>query len=186
MDFLKVVTGFVEDAVDFGGDLFDFGGTDVLDLPDELQYTQGMSGSSFSGFGEVIDYAGGFLSSDLGKLVKKGAGMYLDSQKEDTKYKAIKNPRFERPDLIRGRNQQTTPSRAQPRNPVGLNNAAVRGAMQRMASRPANFSPQLQRIVEANMTARQGRRTIGLGTTSLARVTPAAAASVRKLAKETT
>ena len=178
MDFFKVVTGFVEDAVDFGGDfLF---GEEIIDPQDGMISTEG---GLIPG---IVDFGSSFLSSDIGSLVKKGAGMYLDSKKADAKYKSIQNPRFKRPELMRGRNQQTTPSRAQPRNPVGLNNAAVRGAMQRMASRPANFSPQLQRIVEANMTARQGRRTLGLGTTSLARVTPATAASVRKLAKETT
>jgi hypothetical protein len=92
---------------------------------------------------------------------------------------------MKRPRLIRGSNQPTTAARAQPRNPIGLNNPAVRSAVQRMQTRN-NFSPQLQRIVEANMTARQGRRTIGVGSTQLARVTPIKAASVRKVAKETT
>ena len=176
MDFLKVVGGFVEDAVDFvvGVEQFD-------DDDSSIGYSGGVMGFLDSAFDRSTK--GSTLLSTGASLLKTGAGMYLKSQREDAKYKAIKNPTFRRPDLIRGRNQESTPSRSQPRNPVGLNNPAVRGALQRMGSR-SNFSPQLQRIVEANMTARQGRRTIGLGTTQLARVTPAPAARVRKVAKE--
>ena len=126
-----------------------------------------------------------FLGSDVGSLVKKGANMYLDANKRNNNPTLQSKARMERPRLIRGSNQPTTAARTQPRNPIGLNNPAVRSAVQRMQTRN-NFSPQLQRIVEANMTARQGRRTIGVGSTQLARVTPVAAASVRKVAKETT
>lgn len=171
MGLWNTVTSFVEDAVDFGSDLF--GGSDILDLPDELQYTQGMSGSSF--IGSVVDYGSSFLSGDLGSLIKTGAGMYLKSQEKPT----FTNPQFQRPDIIRGRMQPSQVTPSQVRNPVGLNNAQVQSALRRMSQR-TNTSPQLQRIVDANMTARQGRRTIGLGSTSMPRVAPAAPAAVRK------
>ncbi len=171
MGLWNTVTSFVEDAVDFGSDFF--GGSDILDLPDELQYTQGMSGSSF--IGSVVDYGSSFLGGDLGSLIKTGASMYLKSQEKPT----FTNPQFQRPDIIRGRMQPSQVTPSQVRNPVGLNNAQVQSAMRRMSQR-TNTSPQLQRIVDANMTARQGRRTIGLGSTGMPRVAPVAPAAVRK------
>tara|TARA_R100000388_G_scaffold91159_1_gene73037 strand:- start:304 stop:858 length:555 start_codon:yes stop_codon:yes gene_type:complete len=181
--FWDTVTDYAKDAIDIGADFFL--GDEVLDPGGNL--TGDREGGLFS---DIYDFGRGvynigesFLGSDVGSLVKKGANMYLDSQREPTLRRDTR--KMERPRLIRGSNQPTTAARTQPRNPIGLNNPAVRSAVQRMQTRN-NFSPQLQRIVEANMTARQGRRTIGVGSTQLARVTPVAAASVRKVAKETT
>jgi len=175
-NFWDTVTDYAKDAVDFGAD-FLLGEKDY----ESGDFTGDRTGGLFSDiydFGKgAYDMANSFLGSDVGTLVKKGANMYLDSRKTDDP--VFKNPRMQRPKLIRGTNQSTTASRTQPRNPVGLNNPAVRSAVQRMQSRN-NFSPQLQRIVETNMTARQGRRTIGVGSSQLARVSPAPAAAVRK------
>jgi hypothetical protein len=182
--FWDTVTDYASDAIDIGADFFL--GDEVLDPGGNL--TGDREGGLFS---DIYDFGRGvynigesFLGSDVGSLVKKGANMYLDANRREDPTLQSK-ARMERPRLIRGSNQPTTAARTQPRNPIGLNNPAVRSAVQRMQTRN-NFSPQLQRIVEANMTARQGRRTIGVGSTQLARVTPIKAASVRKVAKETT
>jgi len=175
-NFWDTVTDYAKDAMDFGSEfLF---GEEIIDPVDSMISREGGLFSDIYDFGKgAYDMANSFLGSDVGSLVKTGANMYLDSRKTDDP--VFKNTRMQRPKLIRGTNQSTTASRTQPRNPVGLNNPAVRSAVQRMQSRN-NFSPQLQRIVEANMTARQGRRTIGVGSSQLPRVRPTSAAAVRK------
>lgn len=182
--FWDTVTDYAKDAIDIGADFFL--GEEIIDPTDGMIDREGGLFSDIYDFGKgVYDMGESFLGSDVGSLVKKGANMYLDANKRNNNPTLQSKARMERPRLIRGSNQPTTAARTQPRNPIGLNNPAVRSAVQRMQTRN-NFSPQLQRIVEANMTARQGRRTIGVGSTQLARVTPVAAASVRKVAKETT
>ena len=106
------------------------------------------------------------------------AGRVIPTAEE---FKQVKDmyPQFQRPDIIRGKMQPSQVTPSQVRNPIGLNNAQVQSAMRRMSQR-TNVNPQLQRIVDANMTTRQGRRTIGLGSSSMPRVTPAAPAAVRK------
>ena len=66
---------------------------------------------------------------------------------------------------------------------IGVNNPDIRAAMQRLSQR-TNVNPQMQSISQQYMTKRQGAKTMGLESTSLARVRTAPAASVRTESKQ--
>lgn len=163
MSLWKTVTGFVEDAVDIGAD-FLLG----ADIGSPHGTTRG---------GGFLDDAMSFGSKLFGSdIVKTGAQMFIDSQGKPT----FQAPTIEAPKIARSASTVSVAGLASLRNPVGVSNPQVQTAMRRMSQR-TNINPQLQRIVDANMTTRQGRRTIGLGSSSMPRVTPTAPAAVRKV-----
>lgn len=162
MSLWKTVTGFVEDAAEFVMGAKDYESGDFTGT-----YTGGL------GLGNLYEAGKSFLGSDI---VKTGAQYLLDSQERPT----FQAPTIEAPKIARSASTVSVAGLASLRNPVGVSNPQVQTAMRRMSQR-TNFNPQLQRIVDANMTTRQGRRTIGLGSSSMPRVTPAAPAAVRKV-----
>ena len=167
MGFWDTITEYADKAWDWITD------SSISDLPDELLYTQGMSGSS--PIQTAIDYGTGFFGSDLGSLVSSGAKAYLKSQKEGGPFKQTE---VKAPKITRSASTVGVAGLAALRNPVGVNNPDVRAAMQRLAQR-TNVNPQMQSISQQYMTKRQGARTMGLESSSLARVRTAPAASVR-------
>lgn len=162
MSLWKTVTGFVEDAAEFVMGTKEFESGDFTG-----EYTGGL------GLGNLYEAGKSFLGSDL---VKTGAQYLLDSQEKPT----FQAPTIEAPKIARSASTVSVAGLASLRNPVGVSNPQVQTAMRRMSQR-TNISPQLQRIVDANMTTRQGRRTIGLGATTMPRVAPTAPAAVRKV-----
>jgi len=165
MSLWKTVTGFVEDAAEFvmgTAQYTEEGGEDIF-----IGYSGGL------GLGNLWEAGKSFLGSDI---VKTGAQYFLDSQDKPT----FQAPTIEPPKIARSASTVSVAGLASLRNPVGVNNPQVQTAMRRMSQR-TNINPQLQRIVDANMTTRQGRRTIGLGATTMPRVSPTAPAAVRKV-----
>lgn len=178
MDFFDTVFNWVSntagEAVDW---LF---GTDsgLSDLPDELAYTQGMSGSS--PIQTAIDYGTGFFGSDsIFKAGAKLAGAYLsgtgDPQKKRDPKDYLLNIGQEGP-----RTQGMSSGRV---STVGGNNPQIQNAIRQLANR-TNINPQTADISRVFLTARQGQRTMGVGSASLARVTPISPADVRTAGKE--
>lgn len=172
MGFWDTITNFVEPAWNWITD------SSISDLPDELLYTQGMSGSS--PIQTAIDYGTGFFGSDLGSLVSSGAKAYLKSQKEDGPFKQTA---VQAPKITRTASTVSVAGLAALRNPVGVNNPDVRTAMQRLSQR-TNVNPDMQRISQQYMTKRQGARTMDVGSPGLPRVRTAPPASVRTQSKQ--
>ena len=162
MSLWDTVTGFVGDAAEFVMGAKDYESGDFTGT-----YTGGLE------LGNLYEAGKSFLGSDI---VQKGAQYFLDSQEKPT----FQAPTIEPPKISRTASTVSVAGLASLRNPVGVNNAQVQTAMRRMSQR-TNINPQLQRIVDANMTTRQGRRTIGLGSSSMPRVAPTAPAAVRKV-----
>jgi hypothetical protein len=162
MSLWNTITDFVEPAWEFitGEKTTDF-------ATGEVDYIGGLQ------LGDVYEFGKSFLDSDI---VKTGAQYFLDSKGEPV----YTDPKIEMPKIARTASTVNVAGLASLRNPVGVNNPQVQTAMRRMSQR-TNISPQLQRIVDANMTTRQGRRTIGLGATTMPRVSPTAPAAVRKV-----
>ena len=162
MSLWNTITDFVEPAWNFitGEKTTDF-------ATGEVDYIGGLQ------LGDVYEFGKSFLDSDI---VKTGAKYFLDSKGEPV----YRDPKVEMPKIARSASTVSVAGLASLRNPVGVNSPRVQTAMRRMAQR-TNISPQLQRIVDANMTTRQGRRTIGLGATTKPRVSPTAPAAVRKV-----
>ena len=177
-NFWDTVSGYVGDAADFllgnqmGSPHGTTGKTGVLEDVYEFGKT-------------VYGYADSFLSSDLGQLAKKGAKAYIASRDEEDSKRLFQAPQIEAPNIKRSASTVSVAGLAALRNPVGVNNPQVQTAIRRMSSRN-NFNPQLQRIMQQNMTARQGRRTLGVGSASLPRVAVTPAAAVRKEATNKT
>ena len=167
MGFWDTITEYADKAWDWITD------SSISDLPDELLYTQGMSGSS--PIQTAIDYGTGFFGSDLGSLVSSGAKAYLKSQKEGGPFKQTE---VKAPKITRSASTVGVAGLAALRNPVGVNNPDVRAAMQRLAQR-TNVNPQMQNISQQYMTKRQGARTMDVGSPGLPRVRTATPASVR-------
>ena len=176
-NFWDTVSGYVGDAADFllgnqmGSPHGTTGKTGVLEDVYEFGKT-------------VYGYADSFLSSDLGQLAKKGAKAYIASRGEDGE-RPFQAPQIDIPKIERTASTVTPAALAALRNPIGVNNPQVQTAISRMSSRN-NFNPQLQKIMQQNMTARQGRRTLGVGSASLPRVAVTPAAAVRKEATSKT
>ena len=171
-DFWDTVSGYVGDAADFllgnqmGSPHGTTGKTGVLEDVYEFGKT-------------VYGYADSFLSSDVGQFVKEGAKAYIASRDEEDGKRLFQAPQIEAPNIKRSASTVSVAGLAALRNPVGVNNPQVQTAIRRMSSRN-NFNPQLQKIMQQNMTARQGRRTLGVGSASLPRVAVTPAAAVRK------
>jgi len=172
MSLWNAIVDFIEPAWNWITD------SSISDLPDELLYTQGMSGSS--PIQTAIDYGTGFFGSDLGSLVKSGAKYYLESQEKGGPMgKASKMKVAD----IGSAPSSAAAALAAARNPVGLRNPDVQAAIRATAGR-TNFNPQLNEISKQYLTKRQGQLTLGVGSPSLGRVTPTSAAPVRTAAKE--
>jgi len=171
MSFWDTITDFASDAWEWGGDLIGEGADWLFGTDSGMGEDYGTPGV----FSNLYGYGESFLGSDLGSLVSSGAKAYLKSQKEGGPFKqtAVKTPK-----ITRSASTVGVAGLAALRNPVGVNNPDVRAAMQRLAQR-TNVNPQMQSISQQYMTKRQGARTMGLESSSLARVRTAPAASVR-------
>lgn len=174
MSFWNTVTDYAKDAAEF------IMGTKTTDFATgEVDYVGGLQLGDVYEFGKTAyGYVDSFLSSELGSAVKSGAKAYVASQQKDAR-RPFQAPQIEMPNIKRSASTVSVAGLAALRNPVGVNNPQVQTAIRRMSSRN-NFNPQLQRIMQQNMTARQGRRTLGVGSASLPRVAVAPAAAVRK------
>ena len=167
MSFWDTITGFVEPAWDF------VMGTEEWESGDLVGFSGGLRG--------FLDPVADFFASDsrmfdvAGNLLSSGAKYYLESQKGDGPFKQTE---VKAPKITRSASTVGVAGLAALRNPVGVNNPDVRAAMQRLAQR-TNVNPQMQSISQQYMTKRQGSRTMGLESSSLARVKTAPAASVR-------
>jgi len=180
-NFWDTVSGYVGDAAEF------LMGTKTTDFSTgEVDYVGGLQLGDVYEFGKTVyGYADSFLSSDLGQLAKKGAKAYIASRDEEDSKRLFQAPQIEAPNIKRSASTVSVAGLAALRNPVGVNNPQVQTAIRRMSSRN-NFNPQLQRIMQQNMTARQGRRTLGVGSASLPRVAVTPAAAVRREATSKT
>lgn len=139
-----------------------------------------------SGMGEdygtpgVLSNLYGYGESFLGDSpIKTIAGMYLsgtgDPQKKRDPKDYLLNIGQEGP-----RTQGMSAGRV---STVGGNNPQIQNAIRQLANR-TNINPQTADISRVFLTARQGQRTMGVGSASLARVTPISPAAVRTAGKE--
>lgn len=165
MDFWDTITDFVEPAWDW-----------LVGTDSGMGEDYGTAGalSTLYGYGES------FLGSGVGDLVSKGAKAYLKSQKEEGPFQT---PEIKAPKITRSASTVNVAGLASLKNSIGVNNPDVRAAMQRLSQR-TNVNPQMQSISQQYMTKRQGARTMGLESSSLARVKTAPAASVRTESKQ--
>ena len=174
MSFWDTVTDYAKDAAEF------IMGTKEYESGDFTgEYTGGLALGNVYEFGKTAyGYVDSFLDSELGSVVKSGAKAYVASQDKDAR-RPFQAPQLEMPNIKRSASTVSVAGLAALRNPVGVNNPQVQTAIRRISGRN-NFNPQIQRIMQQNMTARQGRRTLGVGSASLPRVAVTPAAAVRR------
>ena len=177
MDFFDTVFSWVSDTASEAVDWLFGSDSGMSDLPDELAYTQGMSGSS--PIQTAIDYGTGFFGSDsILKTGAKLAGAYLsgtgDQKRRDPKDYLL-NIGQEGP-----RTQGVSAGRV---STVGANNPQIQNAIRQLANR-TNVNSQTADISRVFLTARQGQRTLGVGSPTVSRVAPIGPAAVRTASKE--
>ena len=174
MNFWNTVTDYAKDAAEFIMGTKEYEGDDFTG-----EYTGGLALGNVYEFGKTAyGYVDSFLDSELGSVVKSGAKAYVASQDKDAR-RPFQAPQLKLPKIERTASTVRPVSLSALRNPVGVNNPQVQTAIRRISGRN-NFNPQIQRIMQQNMTARQGRRTVGVGSASLPRVAVTPAAAVRR------
>lgn len=176
MDLWDTITDYASAAWDWGGDLVGDGADWLFGTDSGMGEDYGTPGalSNLYGYGES------FLGSDLGSLVSSGAQAYLKSQEKEGPFS---RSQIQAPKITRSASTVSVAGLSSLRNPIGVNNPDIRAAMQRLSQR-TNVNPQMQSISQQYMTKRQGAKTMGLESTSLARVRTAPAASVRTESKQ--
>ena len=176
MSLWDTISDYASAAWEWGGDLVGEGADWLMGTDSGMGEDYGTPGalSTLYGYGES------FLGSDLGDLVGSGARAYLQSQKGGGPFQS---PQIKAPKITRSASTVSVAGLSSLNNPIGVNNPDVRAAMQRLSQR-TNVNPQMQSISQQYMTKRQGAKTMGLESSSLARVRTAPAASVRTESKQ--
>ena len=167
MSFWNTVTDYAKTAAEFVMGHKEFEGDEFTG-----EYTGGL------GLGNVYEFGKNILGSDF---VKDAAGSFLTMGDREN-IPQIQKAAFRTPEISRTASTVSVAALASMANSTGVNNARLQQALTSARARPTGSTP-LQRMVggsAVNTTLRQGRRTQGLGTTNVARVAAAPAATVRR------
>ena len=173
MSFWDTVTDYAKTAVEF------VTGTQTISPTVGPHGLSGKSGSGVSSYvGGLYGVAKGILGDDF---ISDAAGSFLKMGSPDNNTPQMQRAQYQPPKIERTSSTVDVASLAGMANPTGVNNARLQQALTSARARP-NGSTPLQRMVGGGVssTLRQGRRTQGLGTTNIARVAAAPAATVRK------
>jgi len=186
MSFWDTIVEYADKAWDWGGDLVGEGAdwlVGVEQFTDEGgDYSIGYEGGVMGFLDSAFDYSTGSstILDAAGNIIGSGARAYLQSQKGGGPFQT---PQIKAPKITRSASTVNVAGLSSLNNPIGVNNPDVRAAMQRLSQR-TNVNPQMQSISQQYMTKRQGAKTMGLESSSLARVRTAPAASVRTESKQ--